>query len=70
MKKLLSVKVNFANNKCIIIAEAGVNRNGNMKLAERLIKEAKNNGADIIKFQTYKAENLTIKKSPGFGIGR
>ena len=59
-------KVNVANNKCIIIAEAGVNHNGNMKLAERLIKEAKNNGADIIKFQTYKAENLTIKKSPRF----
>ena len=59
-------KVNFSNNKCVIIAEAGVNHNGNMKLAERLIKEAKNNGADIIKFQTYKAENLTIKKSPRF----
>ncbi len=59
-------KIKFTNKNCIIIAEAGVNHNGSMKLAEKLIREAKRNGADIIKFQTYKAENLTIKKSPRF----
>ncbi len=59
-------KVNFSNSKCVIIAEAGVNHNGSLKIAEKLIKSAKKAGADIIKFQTYKAEKLTIKKSPRF----
>ena len=53
-------------NNCLIIAEAGVNHNGSIKIAEKLIKEAKINGADFIKFQTYKAEKLTTKKSPRF----
>ncbi|MGE3062059.1 MAG: N-acetylneuraminate synthase family protein [bacterium] len=44
-----------------IIAEAGINHNGDMKLAKELIKRAKESGADCIKFQTYKAENLIIK---------
>ena len=61
-KKFFKIgNVKFTNNNCVIIAEAGVNHNGNLKLAEKLIKSAKKNGADIIKFQTYKAENLTIK---------
>ena len=46
-------KVNFSNSKCVIIAEAGVNHNGSLKIAEKLIKSAKKGGADIIKFQTY-----------------
>ena len=54
------------NQNCLIIAEAGVNHNGSIKRAEKLIKTAKQNGADFIKFQTYKAEKLTIKKSPRF----
>ncbi len=58
--------IQFNRKKCIIIAEAGVNHNGSMKLAERLIVKAKEAGADIIKFQTYKAENLVVKKSPRF----
>lgn len=58
--------VNFTDKNCVLIAEAGVNHNGNLELAEELIKAAKKNGADIIKFQTYKAESLTIKNSPRF----
>lgn len=58
--------VQFNRKKCILIAEAGVNHNGSMKLAERLIVKAKEAGADIIKFQTYKAENLVVKNSPRF----
>ena len=46
-----------------IIAEAGVNHNGDINLAKELIYEAKDCGADIIKFQTFKAENLTSKKA-------
>ena len=36
-----------------IIAEAGVNHEGSMDLAKRLIREAKEGGADAIKFQSY-----------------
>lgn len=52
--------------KPIIIAEAGVNHNGSHKLAEDLIKKASEAGAHFIKFQSYKAKNLVIKKSPRF----
>lgn len=48
-------------NKVLIIAEAGVNHNGNIDLAFKLIDEACKAGADIIKFQTFKAENLVTK---------
>lgn len=40
------------NKKVIIIAEAGVNHNGNFELAKKMIAEAKKAGADYVKFQT------------------
>jgi len=46
---------------CFIIAEAGVNHNGSMELAEKLIDAAKDTGADAVKFQTFKAENVVTK---------
>jgi N-acetylneuraminate synthase len=49
-----------------IIAEAGVNHEGKMELAKRLISEAKEGGADAIKFQTYKAHTLASKNSPAY----
>lgn len=49
-----------------IIAEAGVNHEGSMDLAKRLIDEAKEGGADAIKFQTYKAETIASKDSPSY----
>ena len=58
--------VSFNDKSCVIIAEAGVNHNCKIEMAEKLIIEAKNSGADIIKFQTYKANKLVIKKSPRF----
>ncbi|QKJ29396.1 N-acetylneuraminate synthase [Mucilaginibacter mali] len=48
----------------IIIAEAGVNHNGIMENAFRLIDEAANAGADYVKFQTFKTE-LSITKNAG-----
>ena len=45
-------------NKTIIIAEIGVNHNGNINIAKKLINVAKKSGADYVKFQTFKAENL------------
>jgi sialic acid synthase SpsE len=47
-----------------VIAEAGVNHEGSMELAKRLIDEAAKGGADAIKFQTYKAETIASKDSP------
>ena len=45
----------------LIIAEAGVNHNGDMKIAHELIKKASEAGADIVKFQTFSAESLATK---------
>ena len=42
----------------IIIAEAGVNHNGNMDLAFRLVEAAAQAGADVVKFQTFQAQEL------------
>lgn len=50
----------------LMIAEAGVNHEGSMELAKRLIEEAATGGADAIKFQTYKAESLASKDSPAY----
>ena len=59
-------KIEFKKNKTVIIAEASVNHNGKLKFGKRLIDEAKKAGADIIKFQTYKAKKLTTKNAPRF----
>lgn len=45
----------------VIIAEAGVNHNGSLKLARKLIDKASEAKADFIKFQTFKAESITTK---------
>lgn len=47
--------------KTIIIAEAGVNHNGSLKIAKKLIAEASKAGADFIKFQTFLTDNLVSK---------
>ena len=47
-----------------IIAEAGVNHNGNMNLAEQLIDIAAAAGADAVKFQTFKADRLATPDAP------
>lgn len=48
-------------NNVLIIAEAGVNHNGSLEIAKRLVDEASSAGVDIIKFQTFKAEKLVSK---------
>ena len=49
--------------KTYIIAEAGVNHNGSFEMAKQLIDVAKEAGADAVKFQTFKAENLVTKEA-------
>ena len=46
-----------------IIAEAGVNHNGSLDLAKKLIDVASDSGANAVKFQTFKAENLVVKNT-------
>lgn len=45
-------------NRCLIIAEAGVNHNGDVNLALKLCDAAKEAGADVVKFQTWKTEEI------------
>ena len=56
----------YKNKKLFFIAEAGVNHENNLNLAEKIIKEAKMGGADAVKFQTYKAETIASKYSPAY----
>src|ERR1043165_5962161 len=50
-------------SEVIIIAEAGVNHNGSIDLAKKLIDVAADAGADFVKFQTFKAEKLVSKEA-------
>ena len=47
----------------LIIAEAGVNHNGSLEIAKKLVDKAVEAGVDIIKFQTFKAEKLVSKSA-------
>ena len=48
-------------NPCVVIAEAGVNHNGDINLAKRLVSIAAESGADYVKFQTFQASELVTK---------
>ncbi len=51
-------------HKVFIIAEAGVNHNGSVDIAKKLIDHAVICGADAIKFQSFKTNNLVVKNAP------
>lgn len=51
-------------NKVFIIAEAGVNHNGNIGIAKKLINVAVDAEADAVKFQTFKAEKIISRYAP------
>ena len=64
MKKVrVSNKLIGEEEPCFIIAEAGVNHNGSIELAKKLIDVAKSAGADAVKFQTFHAEEIVTLKS-------
>lgn len=50
--------------KTLIIAEVGVNHNGDIKIAKKLIKEASLAGADVVKFQSFNSELLVTEDAP------
>lgn len=50
--------------RTFIIAEAGVNHNGSLELAKKLVDIAVESGADVVKFQTFKSEKLVSKSAP------
>lgn len=54
--------------KTFIVAEIGINHNGEINLAKNLIKSAKEAGADAVKFQTYNTELRVSKNSPIYNI--
>ena len=51
-------------NPTVIIAEAGVNHNGSISTAKKLVEEASKAGANFIKFQTFKTEEVLTKNAP------
>ncbi len=55
---------------CFVIAEAGVNHNGNLETAKRLIDASVEAGADAVKFQAYRAEKLVTLNAPKAGYQR
>lgn len=56
------------NAATFVIAEIGINHNGDLATAQRLIEAAKQSGADAVKFQTYITEKRVPKDSPIYGI--
>ena len=56
------------NEKPYVIAEIGVNHEGSLELAKKLIDLAKEGGADAAKFQSYKADTLASKILHRIGI--
>lgn len=53
----------FFNNNSFIIAEIGVNHNGDVNLAKKMIKSASECGVDAVKFQTFKSEDLVTENA-------
>ncbi|MAF85441.1 MAG: N-acetylneuraminate synthase [Dehalococcoidales bacterium] len=67
------MKIKIADNMigegepCFIIAEAGVNHNGDIDLARKLVDAAREAGADAVKFQTFKAETIVTRSAEKAG---
>lgn len=65
MSKLINGHVELGNcNETLIIAEIGINHNGSLSMAKEMISAANESGADIVKFQTYKADFVMTEHTP------
>ena len=62
----LSDSILYSDSKPYIIAEIGVNHEGSINLAKKLIDLAKEGGASAAKFQSYKANTLASRQSPSY----
>ena len=58
----------LVKNKTYIIAEIGINHNGDINEAKKLIDKASETGVDAVKFQTYITEQRVDKNSPIFDV--
>lgn len=61
MKIILDKHIISKNSRPLLIAEISCNHCGSLKLAKKIIKEAKIQGADFVKFQTYEPKTMTLK---------
>ena len=57
-------KIISEDSPIFYIAEAGVNHNGSLKIAKKLVDIAKEAGADAVKFQSFLADEIIIPKGP------
>ena len=60
----MSASRTTTESPCFIIAEAGVNHNGDLALAKKLVQAAAESGADAVKFQTFQAKHLVTADAP------
>jgi len=54
------------NSPCVVMVDAGVNHNNDIQRALEIIDAGADNGADIVKFQTYKASQITTRVAPRY----
>lgn len=69
-RKSINISGKIIGDGCspFLIAEIGLNHNKDINLAKKIIKSAKDNGADAVKFQTFITEQLISKKSKAFSL--
>ena len=63
IKKLKINKIEINNSRCFIVAELSANHNGKLSNLLKMIKSAKEAGADAVKIQAYEAEGITINSN-------
>ena len=63
IKSSQKFKLDYGNiistsSRCFIVAEIGINHNGSLELAKKMIIAAKKSGADAVKFQNYEVDDF------------